>query len=106
MVAHPCLYDLQVGWGVWLVYCGSGVGSCDHSLPLSANLLLLALEELLQACPPGRVGCSGLTEGAGPFAAAILGGDVGTTVLGDGCGFFILMVGKCNVLGWWKLGVL
>ena len=69
-------------WSVWLVYCVvlgvvvvvvmgliSGCG-----LPLVANLLLLMLEELFGAGPPGRVGCFGLTEGAGPAAVATVGG--------------------------------
>ena len=33
------------------------------------DLLLLVLEELFEASPPGRVGCLGSTEGAGPVAA-------------------------------------
>ena len=70
------------------------------------NLLLLELEELLVACPPGHVGCFGLTEGAGPVAAATLGGDVGTTVLSEGCGLVLLMIGECGVQGWWRLWVL
>ena len=34
-----------------------------------------------------------------------LGEDVGTTVLGEGCGFVPLNVGGCGILGWWSLGV-
>ena len=66
--------------------CGRGVGSSGSGLPLLANLLLLALEQVLETCPPGRVGCFGLIQGAGPFVAATLGGDVGTNVLDEGCG--------------------
>ena len=49
--------------------CGRGVKSSGRGLPLLANLLLLVLEELLVACPPGRVDCFGHTEGAGRVAA-------------------------------------
>ena len=47
-------------------------GCCGHGILqwlwstiglLVANLLLLMLEGLLGASPPGRVGCFGLTEG-------------------------------------------
>ena len=69
-----------------------------------ANLLLLVLEELLETCPPGRAGYFGLTETEA--AATALGGNVGTTVLGEGCGLVPLMVGDCGVLGWWRLWVL
>ena len=93
--------------GVWSSgCCGLGVGSSGYGLPLLANLLLLVLKELLVACPPGRVSCFGLTEDAGPVAAATLGGDVCTTILGEGCGLVLLMVGECSVLGWWRLGML
>ena len=47
-----------------------------------------------------------LTELVGPVVAAILGGDVGTTILGEGCGLVPLMVGRGGVLGWWSPGML
>ena len=47
-----------------------------------------------------------LTELVSPVVAAILGGDVGTTILGEGCGLVPLMVGRGGVLGWWRPGVL
>ena len=53
------------GRGVGSSGCGRRVGNSGCRLPLLANLLLLVLEELLVACPPGLVGCFGLTEGVG-----------------------------------------
>ena len=79
--------------------CGCEVGSSGCGLLLLANLLLLVLEALLVAYPPGHVGCFDLTEGTGSIAAATLGEYVGTTVLGEGCGLVPLMVGECGVLG-------
>ena len=46
----------------------------------------MVLEELVEADPPGRVGCFGLTDGAGPVTPVTICGCVSTTVLGEGCG--------------------
>ena len=55
-------------------------------MPFVANLLLLVLEELLEAGLPGSVGCFGLTEGVGPSDRTTVGGCEITTVLCEGCG--------------------
>ena len=69
-------------------------------------VLLLVLEGLLGAGLPGSMCCFGLTEGAGPSTPTTVGGCRSTTVLGEGCGWVPLMVGDCDVRGWWRLGVL
>ena len=75
------------------------VGSSGCCLLLVANLVLMVLEKLLEADPPGRVGYFGLTDGAGTFAPATICGCVSTTVLGDGCGCIPLMVVVVVVVG-------
>ena len=86
--------------------CGRGVGSSGRGLPFVANPLLQVLEELLRAGVPGSVGCFGLTEGTGPSARTTVGGCGSTAVLGERCGWAPLVVGDCDVRGWWRLGVL
>ena len=66
----------------------------------------MVLDELLEADPPGRVGCFDLTDGAGPVAPGTMCGCVSTTVMGEGCGCIPLMVGECGVLGWSRPRVL
>ena len=55
----------------------------------------MVLAELLEADPPGRVGCFSLTDGAGPFASATICGYASTIVLGESCCYI-----KCTN-GWW-----
>ena len=85
--------------------CGHGVESSGRYLPFVVNLLLLVLKELLEAGLPGSVGSFDLTESAGP-ACTTVGGCGCTTVQGEGCGWVPLVVGDCDVRGWWRLGVL
>ena len=61
-------------------------GSSGCGLLLVANMVLLVLEELLEADSPGHVGCFGLTDGADAVANATICGCVSTIVLGEGCG--------------------
>ena len=56
--------------------------------------MLIVLEEVLEADPPGCVGCFGPTAGAGPVAPVTICGCVSTTVLGWRCGCIPLMVGE------------
>ena len=49
---------------------------------------------------PDRVGCFGLTEGAGPVTPATIGCYVGTAVLRESCGCIQVMVGEHGVLDW------
>ena len=66
----------------------------------------MVLEELLEADLPGRVGCFGLTDGAGPVALANICDCVSTTVLHEGCCSIPLMVYQCCVLDWSRPRVL